>query len=422
MHPLTRHLPLILVFLLPVFLFACGGKSSSAPSSQVFSGHSAVFQNASTIQSWGANGFGQIGNGSANDVLAPVRLTKFSNTLTTNISVGSAHTLAYDSANNGTVWAWGYNGNGQLGNNTTTNGQTPAKVLQADGKTPLTYVLSVAAGGRHSLALMSGHTVMAWGDNTFGQLGVPSTDTPSGYSTTPVSVTDTNLTSITKIAAGGDFSLALKDDGTGAGTGTVWAWGNNSNGQLGIPNTTTATTYFTPQQVVKATDGSTLSNIIDIAAGGSHGLAIDKDGNIWAWGYNIFGQLGDGTTTTRFGAVKANVITGTAAGMKISAGLDHSAAIINGSVYAWGYNVFGQLGLLVNGQTQLHSFEPRPISSTPVQVTALGSNVDFILAVGNHSIARTGDGKFWTWGWDAYGQLGDGATTDRSNPVVVLGP
>jgi alpha-tubulin suppressor-like RCC1 family protein len=412
MHPLTRQLllPILAIFFV-VSLAACGS-NTSGPSSQVFSGESAVLTNYSTVQTWGANGYGQLGNGSINDSHTPVKLGGHY----TAVTVGGAHTLALKGD---TVWAWGYNGNGQLGNNSTSNSSTPVQV--SGGGAALSNIIAVAAGGRHSLALAGDGTVWAWGDNTYGQLGVPSTDTPSGYSTTPVSVAGTNLANITKIAAGGDFSLALKDDGTGAGTGTVWAWGNNTNGQLGIPNTTTVNNYSEPQQVVKA-DGSALAGIINIAAGGSHGLAIDKDGNIWAWGYNIFGQLGDGTTTTQFRAVKVNVITGTAGGMKISAGLDHSLAIINGSVWAWGYNIYGQLGQLGSGQTQLHSFSPLPVFPTPMQITAFGNTVEFILALGNHSIARTSDGKYWTWGWDAYGQLGDDATTDRSNPMVVLGP
>jgi alpha-tubulin suppressor-like RCC1 family protein len=228
---------------------------------------------------------------------------------------------------------------------------------------------------------------------------------------------------VKKIAAGGEFSLALFDDGT------VYAWGHNENRQLGNKNITIAIS-MTPEQVLLP-DGTTPSKMTTISAGGSHSLAIAEDGTVWAWGNSVFGQLGDGVMPTFnaqgnqtapliYGAVQVLNVTGATA---ISAGLDHSLAI-DGSknVWAWGYNVYGQLGQLGSGQTQLHSFSPLPAFPTPMQVTALGSNVDFILAVGNHSIARTSDGKYWTWGWDAYGQLGDGATTDRSNPVSVLGP
>lgn len=414
MYPLTRQLLLlILAILFVVSLSACGSKTSS-PSSQVFSGESAVLTNYSTVQTWGANGYGQLGDGSTNDSHTPIKLGGHY----TAVAVGGAHTLALKS--DGTVWAWGYNGNGQLGNNSTSNSSTPVQV--SGGGVALSNIIAVAAGGRHSLALAGDGTVWAWGDNTYGQLGVSNATTTS--SLTPVQVIGLpTSTTVKEIAAGGDFSLALD------GNGNVWAWGNNSNRQLGKKINTTFST--TPVQVMLSDGTTLLSGMTAIAAGGSHSLAIAGDGTIWAWGNSVFGQLGDGVMPTfdaqgnqtaplTYGAVKVLNVTGATA---ISAGLDHSMAIdgIKG-VWAWGYNVYGQLGQLGSGQTQLHSFSPLPAFPTPLQVTTLGSAADFILAVGNHSIARTSDGKYWTWGWDAYGQLGDGATTDRSNPVVVLGP
>ena len=152
---------------------------------------------------------------------------------------------------------------------------------------------------------------------------------------------------------GGDFSLALKSDGT------VWAWGNNSKGQLGN-NSFVASSF--PVQVVTlnestplAGDTIAITGIIAIAAGGSHALALKDDGTIYAWGYNEFGQLGDGTITSSKVAVTvvkpADLL---AVPTAISAGLDHSVAIIGGKVYAWGYNYYGQLG---NGAV-LQSYTP----------------------------------------------------------------
>jgi alpha-tubulin suppressor-like RCC1 family protein len=415
MYPLTRQLLLsILAIFFVVSLAACGN-NTSGPSSQVFSGESAVLTNYSTVQTWGANGYGQLGNGSTNDSHAPVKLGGHY----TAVTVGGAHTLALKGD---TVWAWGYNGNGQLGNNSTSNSSTPVPVQVSGGGAALSNIIAVAAGGRHSLALAGDGTVWAWGDNTYGQLGVSNATTTS--SLTPVQVIGLpTSTTVKQISAGGDFSLALMNDNT------VWAWGHNNNRQLG--NNTNSTSSAAPVQVMLPGGTTPLSGITAVAAGGSHSLAIDSSGNVWAWGNSVFGQLGDGvmptfdaqgnqTSPLTYGAVQVLNVTGATA---ISAGLDHSMAIDgNKNVWAWGYNIYGQLGQLGSGQTQLHSFSPLPAFPTPMQITAFGNTVEFILALGNHSIARTSDGKYWTWGWDAYGQLGDDATTDRSNPMVVLGP
>lgn len=393
MHRITRQIFRLFLFaILPLYLVACGGGSDSDTedyeyyeliSSTVYGEHSFLIKDGTTY-AWGANGYGQLGIGNKLNRKTPAAVD---GTFAA-VSIGGAHGVALDTANGGTVWTWGHNSAGQLGDNTIVTKTTPVQVLGTDGETYLSGIKAVAAGGRHSLAIADDNTVLSWGNNTYGQLGNGTTTT----SRIPVPVSD--LTGVTAIAAGGEFSLALKSDGT------VWAWGNNSKGQLGIGSTASSST---PVQVTALAEHF----ITQIAAGGSHALALDStNGIIYAWGYNEFGQLGDGTIATSKVPVEV-VKTGITGDVTaIAAGLDHSVAIIGGSVYAWGYNYYGQLG---NGAT-LGSYDPVRTLQTVIGL----SDVETIIAGGYHCIAVDNAGVVWTWGRNAHGQLGDGTQTSRS--------
>jgi|SRR5215217_1736492 len=205
-----------------------------------------------------------------------------------------------------TLSAWGWNGNGQLGNGTTTHhSSTPVEVSDLVG------VRDTAAGHSCSLALKDDGTVWAWGRNDAGQLGNGTTTDSS----TPVEVKDLNdpsgyLSGVQAIAAHDNFySLALKDDGT------LWAWGLNRAGQLGDGTTTSSNT---PVQV------SNLDGVKDIAGGFLCSLALKDDGTVWAWGSNTRGQLGNGTTTNISTPVQVSEVGGVIA---IAASGGHSLAI-----------------------------------------------------------------------------------------------
>ncbi|MBE0447207.1 MAG: S-layer homology domain-containing protein [Actinobacteria bacterium] len=290
-------------------------------------------------------------------------------------SAGYLHSLALKP--DGTVWAWGDNGQGQLGDGTTTDKHTPVPVSGPSGITAIT------AGDDHSLALKSDGTVWAWGRNSRGQLG----DGTTTRSLTPVPVS--GLSEVIAVAAGADHSLALKPDGT------VWAWGSNYFGELGNE---TMTRSLTPVPV------SGLSEVIAVAAGDFYSLALKSDGTIWAWGYNASGQLGDGTTTYRSTPAQISELSGITA---IAAGSGHSLALkSDGTVWAWGRNSRGQLG----DGTTTRSFTPVPVSGLS-EVIAVAAGID-------HSLALKSDGTVWAWGYNASGQLGDG-TTINYTPVKV---
>ena len=259
-----------------------------------------------------------------NDYLRNYSLTghgEFLSGVVTAIAAGYNHIVVLKS--DGTVWGWGDNAGGQLGDGDTNSiWGKPVYEVQALG---LSGVTAVAAGGSHSVALKSDGTVWAWGYNDSGQLGDGTTTNRS----TPVKVS--GLSGVIAIAAGcwGQYTVALKSDGT------VWAWGDNNSGQLG-DGTTHYWGQTTPVQV------SGLSGVTAIAAGVWQTMALKSDGTVWAWGDNSYGQLGDATTTIRSTPVKVLGLSGVTA---ISTGESHSVALKNdGTVWAWGNNGSGQLG------------------------------------------------------------------------------
>jgi YD repeat-containing protein len=291
------------------------------------------------------------------------------------VECGMDYSVALKS--DGTVWAWGANSYGQLGDGTTIDKSTP---VQASG---LTDIIAIVAGSFHTVALKSDGTVWAWGFNGCGQLGDGTTMDKS----TPVQVS--GLTDIDDIAAGREYTVALRG-------GTVWAWGYNGFGQLGDGTETNRTS---PVQV------SGLTGVSAIAAGNNHTVVL-KDSKVWAWGYNGFGQLGDGTETNRTSPVQVSGLTDID---DIAAGNNHTIALKSGAVWAWGYNEFGQLG---NGTTI--------DKSTPVQVSGL-AGVSAISAGGDLVIVLKSNGTVWAWGYNQNGQLGDGTTTNNSTPSQVIG-
>ena len=306
------------------------------------------------------------GGNRAGVVAYPLATTSAAAT-TPKIASGRAHAIALKS--DGTVWAWGYNDDGQLGDGTTTNRSTPVQI------SGLSDVTAIAGGWSHTIALKSDGTVWAWGNNEDGRLG----DGTTTSSSTPVQVS--GLSDVTAIAGGKYHTIALKSDGT------VWAWGNNEDGQLG--NGATAYKSPTPVQV------SGLSDVTAIAGGGYHTIALKSDGTVWAWGNNEDGQLGNGATAYR--SPTPVQVSGLSDITAIAGGVYHTIALkSDDTVWAWGYNKYGQLG---DG-----TYTDK---SNPVQVSGL-SEVTAIAGGGRHTIALKSDGTVWAWGVNEYGQLGDG--------------
>ena len=315
------------------------------------------------------------------------------------ISAGGDHTVAlrYD----GTVWAWGDNRDGQLGDGTTTGRHTPVQVRGVDNNGFLENIVAVAAGNMHTLALQEDGTVLEWGE---------------GVNHTPVQVQGLDG-NIVAIAAGSGQSVALRDDGT------VWEWslGWFAEQVPGFYGGATAIAMGSHLVVLDSNsrvwevrsntemvEGLT-GNITSIAAGEFHYAALREDGTVWTWGNNYRGQLGNGTFTNSWDAVQVQGLSGVTA---IAANGQNTVAIVdNDRVWAWGCNIAGQLGNGTSSSTGIN---------VPVQTLNI-RNVEAISAGGGHTIAIDGNGAVWAWGIGESGNLGDGTSSDSYVPVRVLG-
>ena len=358
-----------------------------------------------TVWATGQNTYGQLGDGTTTDRSNPVQVTHADGTGLSEVvavSAGDHHTVYLKS--DGMVWATGSNGNGRLGDGTTTQRNHPVLVENVDG-TGLSGVVGISAGQFHTVYLKSDGTVWAAGNNSKGQLG----DGTTTQRKNPVQVTNADgsgLSGVVAISAGSEHTVYLKSDGT------VWATGYNNRGQLGDGTTTQRTN---PVQVTNA-DGTGLSGVADISAGGSHTVYLKSDGSVWATGYNAQYQFGNGTNSQRNNPVQVMNADGTGLSgvVGISSGDFHTVYLrSDGSVWATGYNLSGQLG---DGTTIDRTY---PVQVKNADGTGLSGVVD-ISAAYYHTVYLKSDGTVWAAGWNIYGELGAGIYTSRSNPVQVM--
>lgn len=336
---------------------------------------------------------------------SPDVLAASSDDFRSSLATGQDHTVFVKS--DGTLWAYGKNDRGQLGDGTTADKRSPVQIGSD------TNWVSVSAGAAHTLALKANGTIWAWGDNTSFQTGDPFVlylPTPKQVTINPGGPTAVNNDWIA-IDAGDDHNVALRSDGS------LWVWGRNDLGQLGTGDTAVRRT---PTRLGSANDW------IAAAAGADHTLGLKVDGRLFAWGANQWGQLGDGTTTQRVTPVQVLVPGGGGLfdedWVAVDAGRLHSLAMkSNGTLWAWGANNYGQLGVFVSdscfgGSDCMKS--PRRLGSTPTGPGTENSWSHF--SAGDlHSAALKSDGSLWSWGRNDSGQLGDGTTSQRSTPVKV---
>ncbi|WP_018218827.1 RCC1 domain-containing protein [Salinispora vitiensis] len=371
-----------------------GGTSASAHHQPGSAQHQLISTSASSdaIFAWGGNAGGQLGDGTTDNSSEPLAVRLPADTAVAAVAAGERHSLALTSA--GTILAWGSNDDGQLGNGTTVSSSEPVPVRLPAG----IRVVAVAVGANHSVALTSTGSLLAWGANNSGQLGNGTVTSSSA----PVTVRLPAGTVVAAVSAGRDHNLVL----TATGPAALLAWGANSEGQLGDG---TRSARSVPVAVALPA-GPTVTAI---AGGGDHSLALTVDGTALAWGSNSRGQLGDGTTTGRLVPVTVALSVGTEA-TAVAAGRTHSAVLTSeGTALAWGGNQRGQLG---NGATSDSSEPVSVILPIGMRLTAIASGDS------DHNVAIAGDGSALAWGLNSQGHLGDGTTTDSATPVAVSLP
>jgi alpha-tubulin suppressor-like RCC1 family protein len=335
-----------------------------------------------TVWCWGQNGDGQLGNGTRTSPLTAVKVSGISTA--NSIAAGAAHSCALLA--NGTVWCWGDNYRGQLGVGTRISWATPVQV------SGISTATAIVAGDFHTCAALADGTVWCWGANDWGQLGYGIT---SYQILTPVRVWGGALTT-TAIAAGDFHTCALWMTG-----GSVVCWGMNISGQLGDGGVYHVS--LTPVWVLG------ISTATAITAGDGHTCAVLADGTARCWGWNGSGELGDGTTTERHAPVD---VSGISTATAIDAGsMMHTCGLLaDHTARCWGLNDYGQLG---DGTTTNRL--------TPVAVSGINT-ATAITAGYEHTCALLADHTARCWGSGEAGQLGDGTWTDSLTPVVVALP
>jgi alpha-tubulin suppressor-like RCC1 family protein len=344
-----------------------------------------------SIFGWGFNGSGQIGDGTTAEKHAPTALdTDVEHAPWKTIAAGADHNVAV--LTDGELWAWGKNNLGQVGNGTTATASVPKAIV-----TTINWTMAVA-GGDHSLAIKSDGTLWAWGDNAFGQLG----DGTTTNRLVPVQVGAAITWKTVATSAGHTLGVST--------AGKLYAWGKNNTGQIGDG---TLATRLVPTLIGAVTTWKT------VAAGGQHSLAVRTDGSLWGWGDNSSGQVGDSTFTNRSTPTRI----GTAVDWTtIAAGNGHSIAIrTGGTLWTWGYNNWGQLGdgttasSAVPAQIAPNFFDPSfgGYLSQPGGWTSIAAGLF-------HTVAANADGSLAVWGDATAGQLGNGSTAPDSNRPRVL--
>ena len=391
---------LAFTLLLLALLSGCGStnKDNIPATEDVFYAHSVVFGQHSTLWTAGYNGFGQLGNDSLNT--SPTFTRPAITQPVLGFAAGANHTVAF--TNNSTIWVWGSNIRGRLG----VGDAVPTTGSNAASRVPVEIhvghtVSGVAAGWMHSLAIAGANrSVLTWGANYSGQLG------NGTIVDSPIPIELSALDNVKQVAAGGSHSLALKDDGT------IWSWGDNTFGQLGR-DTSGALFDSVPLQISFAGLPAGVT-VKQIAAAGSYSMALMSNGTVWAWGINADGELAQPpfSTTDRlkdFSVIPKQVMNADGTplfAVKVSAGVMHALALkadVNGNslgeVWSWGFNQQAQLGVPQEGGRNIN--KSVPVRAYPTVIVG----VTDIYAFGNQSFAKVGN-VLNGWGDNGSGQLG----------------
>jgi alpha-tubulin suppressor-like RCC1 family protein len=345
--------------------------------------HSCALTRAGAVKCWGSNAYGRLGDGTTTGSTTPVAVSGLDRGVADIVAAGR-HTCALTRV--GTVKCWGYNGDGELGDGTTTDRSTPVAV------SGLTGIVGIAGNNYHTCALAAAGTVTCWGQNGSGELG------NGGSANASVPVPVSGLADVAAITAGGNHTCARST------LGGVKCWGYNSYGQVGDGGTTN-------QALAVDVQGHIASAVAAIGMGAQHTCAVTTAGGPLCWGHGSSHQLGTGTAANA--VLAPSPVSGLLGVAQIAGGAAHTCArTVSGAALCWGLGLSGQIG----DGAAVQRF-------TPAGVSGLGSGVAFIAAShdGTYSCAVTTAGAAKCWGTNLYGQLGDGSKTQRNVPVNVTG-
>lgn len=389
---------LLVVGVTGVTFLLASGLSSAAPRSatavlpstanamDVGGGHTCALMTNATVECWGDNETGQLGDGTYTVQTAPVRVADVTDVKA--VFGGDSHTCAV--TRDGAAHCWGANGFGQLGDGTTATRPKPVAVIGLSSP-----VIQIAAGFGFTCALTT-DGVFCWGDNSSGELG-DGQECGYGYCQVPVGVPSL-ANGVQSLSAGIGHVCALLSDGS------VKCWGWNGNGQLG--DGTTA------DRNVPTNVSGLSSGVAEIATGGYHTCARMTSGGVKCWGKNVRGQLGDGTGDDRHTPVDVKQLNATVA--SLTGGYNFTCAVTTThGAKCWGRNLNGELG---EGKHQCPT-----LCMHPVDVGGLSKGVLTVAAGGGHACAFTEAHGVKCWGWNDRGQVGDGTKDDRFSPVDVTG-
>ena len=338
--------------------------------------HTAAIAGDGRIWTWGENSEGQLGDSTNTNKNTPRQIpikTKF-----TQVAAGYSHTVAIDS--DGRLWAWGRNYCGQLGDGTNADKTEPTQII------PGVKFTQVSAGFEHTVAIDIDGSLWAWGRNDYGELG----DGTNTWRNEPTRIIPG--VKFTQVSAGDAHTAAITTENG------LWTWGLNNNGQVGDGTTKDRTE---PKRIMPDV------KFIQVSAGAYHTVAIDVDDSLWTWGANSEGQLGDGTNTGRIDPKRITDV-GKIKFTQVAAGAFHTTAIDSyGCVWTWGGNAYGQLG----NDTYANVYTPQQIQTNKTRFKQISASF--------HTMAIDNDGRLWAWGNNEYGQLGDGTDVNKNVPVKI---
>ncbi len=342
--------------------------------------HSATVDNFGSLWMWGDNSDGQIGDGTNQNCTEPKKIMDDVKM----VSLGTSHSVAVKK--DGTLWAWGDNSDGQIGDGTNQSCTEPKKIMDD--------VKMVSAGYGYTVAVKKDGTLWAWGDNSDGQLGTSSVESTNN----PIQV-EKNVSQV--YASYEFFTLIVKNDGS------LWGSGNNKFGTLASSGKFGKKSY----SFVKIMD-----DVVSASAGGYTAYAIKKDGSLWAWGNNMFGGIGVGEPSDSTISVPTKVMDD----VKHISAVYHAVAIKkDGSLWVWGDNYDGQLGCKSDSTSSEYNELASEVVSKP---TKIAKNAEYACAGVTYSLTIKSDGKLYSWGHNDYGQIGNGEKSSRvvNYPETVI--